>query len=116
MTDDNTPDDERIEVVTPQFDREDGITPGDPPSTHEEMNQLLEATEAELKELGLRKWDDESGLWLLPHDWYRDIPDNFPLLDITGEASTRGDLPAVPDKRFGCLSIGIVPDFEADDP
>jgi hypothetical protein len=106
---------EKLVVQTPRFEREDGVEPGEPPLTYTAMNRLRRADESELKELGLRKWSDDTGLWLLPHEWHPHIPDHYPLLSILDETSTRAEMPANPDKRFGVLSVGIVPDFEHSD-
>jgi len=108
-------DGENLVVQTPQFDRKDGVKAGEPPLTHGAMNALRRADKSELKQLGLRKWSDETGLWLLPHEWHPHIPDDYPLLSILDETRTRGEMPANPDKRMGVLSVGIVPDFEHSD-
>ena len=109
-------DDEQLTIRTPQFDRTDGIEPSEPPLTHDAMDRLKQADKDELGELGLQKWSDETGLWLLPHEWHPHIPEDYPLLSILDEETTRGEMPANPDKRFGVLSVGIVPDFEDPDP
>jgi len=102
-------------VQTPQFERQDGIEPGQPPLTHDAMDRLTEADKETLKELGLRKWSDETGLWLLPHEWHPHVPPEYPVMDILNEWTTRSEKPATPDKRFGVLSFGIVPEFEKED-
>lgn len=106
------PEDEDLVIQTPQFERQDGVEPGEPPLTEDAMERLKEADEEELKELGLRKWSEESGLWLLPHDWHEHIPPEYPLVDINTRNTKRADLPANPDKRAGVLSVGIIPKFE----
>lgn len=105
-------DDEELVVQTPQFERTDGVEPAEPPLTHEAMDALKRADKDELGDLGLQKWSDETGLWLLPHEWHPHIPEDYPLLSILNEWTARGEMPANPDKRFGVLSVGIVPDFE----
>ena len=105
-------DEDTLVVQTPQFEREDGVEPGEPPLTYDAMNRLRRAEESTLQELGLRKWSDETGLWLLPHEWHPHIPSDYPLLSILDETTTREEMPAKPDKRLGVLSVGIVPDFE----
>ena len=108
-------DDETLVVQTPQFERGDGVEPAEPPLTHGAMNRLRRAEKSELEDLGLRKWSDETGLWLLPHEWHPHIPRDYPLFSIMNNTTTRGEMPAKPDKRFGVLSVGIVPDFERTD-
>ncbi|WP_153952872.1 hypothetical protein [Halosegnis longus] len=105
-------DDETVAIQTPQFERNDDVTPSEPPLTVDAMDRLKHADESELTQLGLQKWSDETGLWLLPHEWHPYIPPEYPLLDIFDEWTSRGEMPATPDKRFGILSAGIVPDFE----
>lgn len=105
---------ETLVVRTPQFERHDGIEPGQPPLTPTAMDEIKKLDESELKELGLRKWSDDTGLWLLPHEWHPHIPADYPLLDILGEEETRANMPANPDKRAGMLAVGIVPEFEED--
>jgi hypothetical protein len=103
---------ETLIIQTPQFEREDGVEPGEPPLTEDAMDRLKHADESELKKLGLRRWSDETGLWLLPHEWHPHLPPEYPLLSILDEWTCRDEMPATPDKRFGVLSAGIVPDFE----
>lgn len=109
------PDDEDLVVQTPQFERQDGVEPGDPPLTRDGMDAVKHASEDELKNLGLQKWSDDTGLWLLPHEWHPHIPEDYQLRSILDEEKTRADLPANPDKRHGLLSVGIVPEFERSD-
>ena len=104
--------DETLVVRTPQFDRRDGVQPGDPPLTTEAMDKLKQADESELEDLGLRQWSDETGLWLLPHEWHPHLPPEYPLLNIFDEETCRSEMPSNPDKRYGVLSVGIVPEFE----
>jgi hypothetical protein len=104
--------DETLTIRTPQFEREDGIDPGEPPLTEDAMDRLKHADKSDLEELGLRKWSDETGLWLLPHEWHPHLPPEYPLLNILDEWTNRREMPAKPDKRFGVLSVGIIPEFE----
>lgn len=110
---DMEPGDELV-ISTPQFDRADEREPGEPPLTADAMDALKRADKDTLKELGLRKWSDDTGLWLFPHEWRPHIPDDYECVSINDEVVTRGEYPAVPDKRFGVLSFGIVPAFERD--
>lgn len=105
-------DDETLVVRSSQHERIDGVEPDDPPLTHSALDRLKTLDGDELADLGLCKWSDESGLWLLPHEWHPHIPDDYLLTDICGKTEFRGDMPANPDKRFGVLSAGIIPDFE----
>lgn len=105
-------DGETLVVQTPKFERSDGVGPSEPPLTEAAMDRLKKADRSELKALGLRRWSDVTGLWLFPHEWHPHIPEEYPLTDINGERTCRAEYPATPDKRFGVLSFGIVPEFE----
>lgn len=98
-----------IEVTTPQFDRQDGIEPDEPPLTPSEFEMLLELPRERLKEMGLRPWD-ESGLMLLPFEWYPHIPGGVEVTSITGETAPFDPSEHAQTKRFGVLPFGIHPD------
>ena len=104
--------DEKLVVQTPKFERTDGVEPAEPPLTESAMDQIKSAEKETLTQFGLQKWSDDTGLWLLPHEWHPHIPEDYELLSIMNERKTRRDMPANPDKRFGMLSVGIVPEFE----
>lgn len=114
---------ESVRIITPQFDRR----PNDPePGVREPdatlFAQLADLPEPVLRELGLRPWGtigtrsdgkDLSGqpvLWLFPHEWYEFIPDGTPVVDIFGNAETFVSGETDNDKRFGCLSYGVLID------
>ena len=101
---------DKVRVITPQFDREDGTTvlvPGD--LDWKNIDKLSETT---LKELGLRKWDepDANGmvLWLFPAEWYDYIPDGVEVVTISNrrEVFKRGETDD--DRRYGMLAYGVV--------
>jgi hypothetical protein len=98
-----------VEIVTPQFEREDGI---DPISNPQELfGKLRWLPKKTLTAIGMRPWG-EHGLWLFPYQWYQHIPNGFQLTDIFGateafEAGVTDD-----DYRAGVLAYGIVPSFE----
>lgn len=110
-----------VQTVTPKFDR----GPNDPePGVREPdtalFKQLATLPENVLRELGMRPWGTiEEGpdgkdvpgapvLWMFPHEWYAFIPDGAAIVDIFGnrEVFTRGETDD--DKRFGCLSYGVL--------
>ena len=77
------------------------------PVTDEEFDHLRTLTVEALELVGLVRWD-ESGLMLLPCEWYPLIPLGFEVVTINGEAKTFG--PGMsPDARFGVLSFGLIP-------
>lgn len=96
---------ERIEVVLPAFERNDGIEVDWYPEKRMDIYSLCSASEEELKELGLRKWKDNH--WLLPAEWYDHIPDGTILEDINGEIMEFESGVSDNDRRFGVLPYGI---------
>jgi hypothetical protein len=80
-------------------------------------------TAGELREWGLRPWNDPAEeddefngavLWLLPGEWYEDIPEGLEFTDIAN--TTEAFTPGVTDNdiRFGCLAFGVLgPDIKA---
>lgn len=97
--------DERVEVLTPQFDRRDGMTVDWTPDSVMDIYGLAAADDAELTELGLRRFKDD--LWLFPAEWYDHIPDGTLVETINGavEEFQHGETSA--DRRFGVLAYGI---------
>lgn len=100
-----TDDDPDIEIVTPQFERTDGIEPAECPETADEIEALADEDPETLKEMGLRPWDGE--LYLLPVEWYEDIPDGTRLLAIDGEEVVFGRDNTSGDCRRGVLAYGV---------
>ena len=99
---------EHVEVVTPQFEREDGKKITVFPKGAAFLDALKTAPKEILKDCGLRLWDD-SGLWLFPGEWFNYIPSGYEVTTINGEKkafSTKlsGDI------RCGVLAYGIVHD------
>lgn len=97
-----------VQIITPQFERTDGLQVPKPLMDFSKLPQL--ATET-LKAIGCQKWDEaDSGsvLWLFPAEWYEHIPDGTPIVSISGEHETfkRGETDD--DRRFGALSYGFL--------
>lgn len=104
-------------VRTPQFTRQPGTpAPASPPSTREDWEALKSLDAVALKELGLRKWGDDSEadepsgrmLWLFPGEWYTSVPQGFVVTDIFWNEEPFVLGITDDDIRFGCLSFGIV--------
>ena len=95
-------------IVTPQFDRTDGLVVPVPLMDFTKLPTLSAET---LKAIGCKMWDDPDGdgrvLWLFPAEWYDHIPDGTEVIDITFETEKfkRGETDD--DRRFGCLSYGF---------
>ena len=98
---------ETVELITPQFNREDGITPSFPDSWH----CLKTLPRETLKAIGCRAWDepDDDGnvLMLFPAEWYPYIPDGLEIVDINGETEKFEKDKTDDDKRGGCLAYGV---------
>lgn len=109
--------DERIEVVLPQFERTDGVDVDWYPEDRMDIYSLCTASEAELEEVGLRRWAEDEDLWLFPSEWYDHIPDGTLIEDINGNVEEFEHGKTDPDRRFGVLPYGIVrqPDADSDD-
>lgn len=108
----------KFEIVTPKFNRPKGEPgPGLPPQTREEWEALSSLDTRTLRELGLRPWGraedqhgNESGpeLWLFPAEWYSAIPEGLSVVDIFFHVNIFEPGETDNDRRFGCLSYGIL--------
>ena len=101
---------DKINIVTPQFERPDGRIVEVPSFTPEDWANLPKKSEQELKDLGLGEWDEtsEGTHFLFPQEWYSIIPKGLKVLSISGKEMTF--IPGVTDDdyRFGCLSYGFI--------
>ena len=104
--------DERIEVVLPAFERNDGVEVEWYPEERMDIYSLCTASEEGLKELGLRKWEGDH--WLLPAEWYDHIPEGTLLETINGEVMEFEHGKSDNDRRFGVLPYGIKRYVESD--
>lgn len=100
---------EPVRIMTPQFERTDGLTPVVPETAL--FDKLREAPKETLKALGLQPWGDY-GLWLFPGEWFKHIPNGLDVKCIDGEESKWNASTHDNDTRFGALAYGIVPAFE----
>jgi len=104
--------DDKVQIVTPQFERSKGEpAPAPPPPDRDAWEALRTKSREALHALGLRAWapPDVHGrvLMLLPGKWYTHIPKGYAVVSING-----GDEPFEPgvtddDIRFGCLAYGL---------
>ena len=100
---------DKLEIITPQFTRTDGLVPPIPQINFAELSKMAPDT---LKQMGCCPWDEPNAdgkcLWLLPGEWYGYIPEGFPLtcIDGTTEPFKRGETDD--DTRFGCLAYGVM--------
>jgi hypothetical protein len=101
---------ESLQIVTPQFDREDGVTPSIPDGWQKLRSLSIDT----LKAIGCRPWEEEEKgvLMLFPYQWYDFIPDGFEIDGIWGGKETfkRGETDN--DYRFGVLAYGVYIAFD----
>lgn len=79
-----------------------------PPAPPENFDSLREMTKEQLKDLGFAAWD-ETGLMLIPGEWYDFIPKGWEVIDISGNREKFEPGVTDNDIRFGCLAVGIIP-------
>ncbi|MDP1873699.1 hypothetical protein [Phenylobacterium sp.] len=100
---------ETIEIVTPQFERTDGLSPVAPDF---DFSSLPSLPEASIRALGCMAWDepDTEGqvLWLYPAEWYAHIPEGHMIVDINGELERFQRGVTDDDMRFGVLAFGFL--------
>lgn len=100
---------ERLNVITPQFTRTDGLAVA---VSDIGVAQLPGLSEESLKALGFAKWDepnpDGDVLWLYPGEWYSHIPDGHPVTCIDGQTSPWRAGEMDDDTRFGMLAYGFM--------
>lgn len=103
---------ERVEVTTPQFERTDGKTITYIPTTADELDGLkAKAPDWVLADIGMGKWDkldDGRVHWLFPGEWYKAIPEGYPIVFIDGETGAFVPDTTDDDIRFGCLPYGWI--------
>jgi len=101
--------DEPLEIVTPQFERVDGVVPAVPQINFANLPTLADET---LRQMGCQKWDEPNAagetLWLYPAEWYGLIPDGTPIVTISDrrELFKRGE--TNDDMRYGALAYGFM--------
>ena len=100
---------ETLNIITPQFDRDDGRKVTYIPKTVREYDALTRLGKDELKSVGCSLWDDEGGFlhWLYPAEWYDFIPDGYVMTDICGKEEKFKAGKTDNDQRFGCLAYGF---------
>ena len=103
--------DEAVSVYAPPHaSRDDGKTVRYFPLNLEEFNALRTMPRKRLVEIGLRPWDEETGLLLFPREWYPLIPAGFEVVSISGGREAFEPGKTDDDCRFGVLAYGIIPE------
>lgn len=96
---------DRYELITPQFEREDGKQPLPAPTKQEDYEDLKHCSDAQLELIGMRRWEDN--VWLFPGEWYSEIPEGLEITNIADRKREFRREKEDDDIRFGCLSYGI---------
>ena len=73
---------------------------------HIDWNNL---TEEDCKELRFGKWDEESGIYLIPFYLFPIIPIGLKVYSISGDEIVNDGTNLDNDIRFGCIAYGIKP-------
>lgn len=104
---------DKVEIVTPQFDRTDGKAILYFPNSVEEFNALKSMSKEMLLKLGLLMWNGHEDKktwihWMYPYQWYDFIPQHYMVTDIfeVDEPFIKGVTDD--DRRFGCLPYGFI--------
>lgn len=98
-----------VKIMTPQFERIDGLEVPQPENTKEFFDGLRLRSDDDLSKLGLQVWDSNNAgvTWLFPHEWYDRIPEGFEIHGLSGEIYTFAKGVSDDDMRFGALPYGI---------
>ena len=72
-----------------------------------DFDEVATASKIRLSALGCKLWNN-SGLMLFPSEWFDIIPEGFKVTDIFGDTKPFCRAEASDDRRFGCLSFGVV--------
>jgi hypothetical protein len=100
---------EKLEIMTPQFERTDGVQV--PVLVDfKDWENLHKKDGATLLALGFGMWNEtEKGKhWLFPKEWYDIIPDGYQITYISGEQGEFKRRKTDDDYRFGCLAFGFI--------
>lgn len=57
----------------------------------------------------MKRWDNESDLWLLTPEEFLEVPDGTVLLSISDDTAVKGKDYIDDDTRFGVLAYGLSP-------
>jgi hypothetical protein len=101
-------DGDSVRIMTPQFERTDGL---EVPLPLIDFARLPTLSEKTLKAIGCQKWDDPDKegnvLWLFPYQWYDYIPSGTPIISISGQQELFERGITDNDMRFGALAYGF---------
>lgn len=55
----------------------------------------------------MKRWDEDSDLWLFTMPEFKQLPDGTVLESINGKKATKGKDPIGHDQRFGFIAWGV---------
>ena len=106
---------EKIQFVTPQFERTDVRVIAYIPKTLDEYEAIKHLDREARKAVGMGCWGDipeghpeAKELWLFPGEWFSSIPVGLDIVDINGTDEQFDPATADDDIRFGCLAYGFL--------
>jgi len=118
---------DKIEIITPQFERDYKLEIDFIPQDKNELTALIESAPKEiLQKMGVGVWcsykTDKEAVektylkpdeihYLFPHEWFNFIPQGFECVSISGNKFKFDKKTADDDMRFGCLSFGFIRKF-----
>lgn len=99
-----------INIITPQFDRDDGLAVTYRPKGAADLDRIKQLPHEDMIKLGLGVWEhvNDCTHYLFPAEWYDCIPDGYLVTFIDGstEPFVRGETDD--DRRFGMLPFGWI--------
>lgn len=101
---------EKVQIITPQFTRTDGLVVSYIPQTAAEFEMLKMLRQENLKKIGCQVWDSDrfKTHWLYPSEWYSSIPDGLEIVSISGEKKKFISGQTDNDIRHGALAYGFI--------
>lgn len=97
----------QFNIFSPVFKRQDGIVI-EPSKEMLDFDKLKNTDSKTLIDMGYRLWDEETNLWLIPHEQYNSIPAGQKLIDISGEEFNFKPGETDNDIRYGMLACGFI--------
>ena len=103
---------EKVNILTPQFEREYELEIDWEPESVAEFNTLKSLPKEVLKKMGIRIWDKDEKTnevyYLYPGEWFNIIPEGYPIVDIWAKDELFSKETSGDDIRFGCLAYGFM--------
>lgn len=107
-----------VNIITPQFDREDGRVVTYFPQAPSEYDALPLLLPVNLEKIGCQVWEEKNGMrhWLFPREWFSHIPKGREIVTINGQRRKFDPQEDSDDSRFGALAYGFLQPMKVDPP